>query len=794
MTVKELESSLIKCLSSYEGGGLTEELTADQRKKMEENRRKRSSDGGWPTLSLINLEEQCKICFEILLDSKDSELALDAVTVEQSFTKPQERIVKAGFEGKAPRTPDQFVTEWKNSAERAALLRDIEQYDKSHPIGGEPHTQPTMATVEQAMIGHKTLETLLLAACEQLDIDILRKVVESKLCDRLLLSQPNSNGETPLSLAINSSVLKTVWHRFTEKSAVNQEEVIELLLKKGADAFHVARDSQTALLYAVQYGKLSTVKSLLTYENYVAPGYTLDGQLSFASVARDGITNTPLRAGMLRQDEPGIIEHLLEELERTDTLKEERIREFENGYGYLHLCAFLHGQWTRDVAKLLTDFGFNINAIAVSHPQSNHQETPLATALINGNWEIADFLYDKGADEYISMVPPFIKPPQDLKNWRETSLIPGISYTKDQFKANDPREWLFAKPINLWGLSFYWPWSTEKGMMRLSHRFLFEYSLYSGYGVPYMTNWVRYYTTLDYLVLKGMKQTAMKFAEKLKTSHTAQPGTIRIIERAIAVGIMQLYEEKRAAEKGTMQFESGEQERVTQKIERIGEVVVALLDYMSSKDKTKNLDFLSREIILDDMVKPESFWESGQFVFGLPVENFTTLLHLAVMGGLTKIMEYVYVEKLATTTDGAGVDLLTRVERCIETLNRIPEENDIRVKLKKEYKKIKDQLELAVDTHKHSLKGRFIAITRTWGRFIMWSALICLLLIFPTGLLLMLQMSGEVYVNCLLAFGILWICIKLVVWGQIFILTKAYQTWELAILVRRAKLRPFLDS
>ena len=54
-----------------------------------------------------------------------------------SMTSPQERIVKAGFEGKAPRTPDEFATAWKNSAERAALLRDIEQYDKSHPIGGE---------------------------------------------------------------------------------------------------------------------------------------------------------------------------------------------------------------------------------------------------------------------------------------------------------------------------------------------------------------------------------------------------------------------------------------------------------------------------------------------------------------------------------------------------------------------------------------------------------------------------------------------------------------------------------
>ncbi|KAG7286404.1 ZEB2-regulated ABC transporter 1 [Staphylotrichum longicolle] len=53
-----------------------------------------------------------------------------------SMTSPQERIVRAGFEAKAPRTPDEFAAAWKNSAEYAALQTEIEEYKKNHPLNG----------------------------------------------------------------------------------------------------------------------------------------------------------------------------------------------------------------------------------------------------------------------------------------------------------------------------------------------------------------------------------------------------------------------------------------------------------------------------------------------------------------------------------------------------------------------------------------------------------------------------------------------------------------------------------
>ena len=54
-----------------------------------------------------------------------------------SMTSAAERIVKAGFENKVPRTPDEFAECWKKSTEHAELMKEIDEYEKEHPIGGE---------------------------------------------------------------------------------------------------------------------------------------------------------------------------------------------------------------------------------------------------------------------------------------------------------------------------------------------------------------------------------------------------------------------------------------------------------------------------------------------------------------------------------------------------------------------------------------------------------------------------------------------------------------------------------
>lgn len=53
-----------------------------------------------------------------------------------SMTAPTERIVRPGFEDRAPRTPDEFAMCWKQSNAYKALQEEIEAYKNEHPLDG----------------------------------------------------------------------------------------------------------------------------------------------------------------------------------------------------------------------------------------------------------------------------------------------------------------------------------------------------------------------------------------------------------------------------------------------------------------------------------------------------------------------------------------------------------------------------------------------------------------------------------------------------------------------------------
>ncbi|UKZ84353.1 ZEB2-regulated ABC transporter 1 [Trichoderma asperellum] len=53
-----------------------------------------------------------------------------------SMTAPSERIVRSGWESRAPRTPDEFATCWKNSNDYKSLQAEMDKFNKEHPIGG----------------------------------------------------------------------------------------------------------------------------------------------------------------------------------------------------------------------------------------------------------------------------------------------------------------------------------------------------------------------------------------------------------------------------------------------------------------------------------------------------------------------------------------------------------------------------------------------------------------------------------------------------------------------------------
>lgn len=54
-----------------------------------------------------------------------------------SITSPAERIVRPGFEGRTPSSPDEFAAAWQRSEDRAQLLREIDEFNQQYTVGGE---------------------------------------------------------------------------------------------------------------------------------------------------------------------------------------------------------------------------------------------------------------------------------------------------------------------------------------------------------------------------------------------------------------------------------------------------------------------------------------------------------------------------------------------------------------------------------------------------------------------------------------------------------------------------------
>ena len=91
-----------------------------------------------------------------------------------SMTSPQERIVRAGFEDKAPRTPDEFAAAWKASADYTALQAEIEEYKQSHPLDGPDAQAFRAAKKAQQAKGQRLKSPFTLSYVQQVKLCLWR--------------------------------------------------------------------------------------------------------------------------------------------------------------------------------------------------------------------------------------------------------------------------------------------------------------------------------------------------------------------------------------------------------------------------------------------------------------------------------------------------------------------------------------------------------------------------------------------------------------------------------------------
>ncbi|KAK8195678.1 ABC-2 type transporter-domain-containing protein [Phyllosticta capitalensis] len=132
-------------------------------------------------------------------DCPDRQTTPDFLT---SMTSPQERVVRAGWEDKVPRTPDEFAQRWKDSQDRAQLLRDIEAYDQKYKIGGEYYERFKESRKAQQSKGQRVKSPYTLSYGKQIELCLWRGFQRLKGDPSITLSQ--LFGNTVMALILSS--------------------------------------------------------------------------------------------------------------------------------------------------------------------------------------------------------------------------------------------------------------------------------------------------------------------------------------------------------------------------------------------------------------------------------------------------------------------------------------------------------------------------------------------------------------------------------------------------------------
>jgi hypothetical protein len=119
-----------------------------------------------------------------------------------SMTSPKERLVRPGFEAKAPRTAMEFEERWKKSRQRQQLMLQIEAYESKFILGGECLDEFAASRRAQQASGQRMKSPYTLSYMQQTSLCLWRGW-------KRLLADPSSayiqlGGNTVMALVLGS--------------------------------------------------------------------------------------------------------------------------------------------------------------------------------------------------------------------------------------------------------------------------------------------------------------------------------------------------------------------------------------------------------------------------------------------------------------------------------------------------------------------------------------------------------------------------------------------------------------
>lgn len=137
-----------------------------------------------------------------------------------SMTSPQERVVRSGFEGKVPRTPDEFAAAWKKSPERAELLKEIEAFEQKHPFKGDSYDKFVESRKAQQAKGTRLHSPYTLSYRQQVELCLWRGFQRLKGDPSLTFTQLFGNFAMALILGSVFFNLQPTTDSFFQRGAI----------------------------------------------------------------------------------------------------------------------------------------------------------------------------------------------------------------------------------------------------------------------------------------------------------------------------------------------------------------------------------------------------------------------------------------------------------------------------------------------------------------------------------------------------------------------------------------------
>ncbi|KKA28449.1 hypothetical protein TD95_002583 [Thielaviopsis punctulata] len=91
-----------------------------------------------------------------------------------SMTSPRERVVRKGWEGRAPRTPDEFAAAWKKSDHYRRLKGELAEYNAKHPLNGPDAEAFRTSKRQQQAKSQRAKSPYTLSYKQQVDLTLWR--------------------------------------------------------------------------------------------------------------------------------------------------------------------------------------------------------------------------------------------------------------------------------------------------------------------------------------------------------------------------------------------------------------------------------------------------------------------------------------------------------------------------------------------------------------------------------------------------------------------------------------------